>query len=67
MFDDQIHEIIATEVVVVVRKSMSKIFGTIKTVTIELFDDRCATLIEAVVASYSYHNITRTMKSLQGL
>ena len=51
LIEDQICEMIATEVVTVVRGSISGSFGSIKVVMIELLDDQCATLFEAVVVA----------------
>ena len=45
--DDQIWEIIATEVVAAVRRSMPEMFGSTKTTMIEMFDDRYTALTEA--------------------
>lgn len=39
---DDILELIATKVVVVVRGAILKVFGSIKTIMIELFDERYA-------------------------
>ena len=49
--DNWIREIIATEVAFVVRRSIPEMFGSIKTVVIELYDDHYATLSDVVVVA----------------
>ena len=52
MTNDQIREVIDTEVVVVVVwRSMSKMFGFIKTTVIKLFDERYTDLTKVVAAA----------------
>lgn len=49
MNDDEIHEIITTQVTMIVRQAMSEMFGFVKIVMIELFEERYATVSEPVV------------------
>ena len=49
LIDDQIQELISTEVANSVCGSTPELFGSIKTTMIELFDDRYATLTETSI------------------
>lgn len=55
MSDDEIHRIIAMEVVVTVKEVVPEVFGSIKTVMIEMFDERYATVTQVVaIVARSY-------------
>ena len=49
--DDDIRELIATEVLVAVQGAIPEVFGSIKTVMIELFDERYADMDEVGIAA----------------
>ena len=60
MTDDQIWEIIATEVAAAIRRSMLETYGSIKTTVIELFDERYAALTKvATIAATVVVDIVR--------
>lgn len=49
LIDDEIRELISIEVIAVVRGSIPKVFVSIKTMMIELFDERYVAVTEAVI------------------
>ena len=48
--DEEIRQIIATEVAIVVRQAIPKVYGSIKAMMIKMFDDHYATVTEANIA-----------------
>lgn len=51
MTDDEIHVMITTQVTREVRDAITEMFGSVKITMIELFDERYATVSEAVVTA----------------